>query len=242
MRSGLKVVGVSARGLVRHHNEDAASVNGVRLKEGEMFSCSFSHDRHALLVADGMGGHARGDIASDLVLRTLEERLDDLHSVAAFETAIQRANRAVYDLALSNSQLLGMGSTLVGAAIDGSLCRWFNVGDSRAYMFTGELKQLSEDHTPLPTNSSRRSHAVTRSLGGLPVFRSVSASSGLVELGSSGQLLLCSDGLTDVVSDAEIAREFEMPGPAEELVERLLSRCLERGAPDNVTVVLATAI
>lgn len=238
MSAQLEVAGISSRGLVRPVNEDGASIDGHRLAEAKPFQRTLPAGRHALIVADGMGGHARGDLARDLVLEILEARADELHSDASCIEALRAANRAVYDHALDHPGLRAMGSTVVGTAINGSACRWFNVGDSRAYHFDGHLRQISQDHVP-PALNGRRTHAVTQSLGGLPRFMEVTPSVGHLELGVGDRILLCSDGLTDVVADDEIATLLSEAPAAAHAVERILAACLSRGAPDNVTVLVA---
>jgi protein phosphatase len=118
------------------------------------------------------------------------------------------------------------------------VCRWFNVGDSRAYLFDGALRQVSRDHVP-PTTDGRRTHSVTQSLGGKPVFQEIWPACGHFNLRPGDSVLLCSDGLTDVLPDSEIAAVLAEGLPGSEIVARLLSSCLSQGAPDNVTVLLA---
>ena len=214
-------------------------MNGHRLVEAQPYALTLAPGKHTLIVADGMGGHVRGDLARNLVLQVLEERANDLHNTVSCVEALRAANLAVYDRAREEPAFNAMGCTVVGAAIEGSACRWFNVGDSRAYHFDGALRQVSRDHVP-PTPDGRRTHSVTQSLGGKPVFQEIWPASGHFNLRRGDSVLLCSDGLTDVLADSEIAAVFAEGFAGTEIVARLLSSCLSKGAPDNVTMVIAT--
>lgn len=238
MTAALEVAGVSARGLVRRINEDGASINGQRLCESEPYRTFLPPGRHLLVVADGMGGHARGDLARDLVLRSIESHGGALRSAQDSVEVLRAANRLVFDHAIANADLRAMGATVVGASIEGVTCCWFNVGDSRAYLFNGQLRQLSIDHVP-PAIGGRRTHTVTQSLGGTPRLMEIAPSAGVIELRKGDRLLLCSDGLTDVVADAEIKTHLGTASSLLDAVKHLLSACLSAGAPDNVTIVIA---
>jgi serine/threonine protein phosphatase PrpC len=225
-------------GLVREVNEDSASVNGQRLIEGRPFEARIVLDQIFALVADGMGGHARGEIASDTSLRELEKRAESLFENHEIILAIRAANRAVYDLAASNPVSRGMGSTLVGVLINEKKCTWFNVGDSRAYLCrSGKLLQLSKDHVPPMARGMSRSHAISQSLGGAAYYKEVFPSTDSFNLIPGDRILLCSDGLTDVLTDQQIEGvvSLEEPGPC---VTKLMELIVAGGAPDNATVVL----
>ncbi|MBB4587910.1 serine/threonine protein phosphatase PrpC [Rhizobium leguminosarum] len=231
------IAAATSVGLVRQVNEDRASVNGQRLMEGQLLEQRI-HGPTLVMVADGMGGHARGEIASEISLQELERRTDNLLDQHGIIPAIRGANRVVYDLAASNPAYRGMGSTLVGAQMDEEVCTWFNVGDSRAYLCRSKrLQQLSKDHVPPMAKGATRSHAISQSLGGAPYFREVTPSIGSLDLTLGDRILLCSDGLTDVVSDDEIASIICFDGPAA-CVASLLDLVLSKGAPDNVTVIV----
>ncbi|MCO5966328.1 PP2C family protein-serine/threonine phosphatase [Sinorhizobium meliloti] len=224
-------------GLVREVNEDSASVNGQRLIEGRPFEARIALDQIFALVADGMGGHARGEIASDTSLRELENRTERLFENDIIP-AIRAANRAVYDLAASNPVYRGMGSTLVGVVINEKKCTWFNVGDSRAYLCrSGKLLQLSKDHVPPMVRGMSRSHAISQSLGGAAYYTEIFPSTGSFNITPGDRILLCSDGLTDVLSDQQIEGvvSLEEPGPC---VTKLAELVVAGGAPDNATLVL----
>lgn len=239
MTMTLNISGVSARGLVREINEDAASVNAIRISGEDPYSATLTGPRHVLLIADGMGGHARGEFASDLALQVIEAQGERLANPQSCVEVLREANRTVFAQAAADPALRGMGATIVGAVISQDRCHWFNVGDSRAYHFRdGVLRQISEDHVP-PAIGSGRSHAVTQSLGGTPRFSEVFPAIGMVTLARNDRVLLCSDGLTDVFPDREIADHLNRPQTAGDIVAALLAECLARGGPDNVTIILA---
>lgn len=239
----ISVAGFTSTGCVRNLNEDRASVEGVRLVTDNIFATSLVGEKNLLLIADGMGGHARGDIASDLALTFLESHKTGLMQPDQRIDVIRNANRSIFAAGLANPQWMGMGATVVGALVSSQSASWFNLGDSRAYLFRDHrLQQLSQDHVPsYATGMGRkRSHAVSQSLGGTRYPTDVWPAIGSLEMRVGDRLLLCSDGLTDVVDDREIGVELDNSADASNAVERLVSKCLSRGAPDNVTVLLAT--
>ncbi|MER9767916.1 protein phosphatase 2C domain-containing protein [Mesorhizobium sp. M0130] len=233
-----QIAGVTSAGLVRDQNEDRVSVTGHRISEGQVVNLKASHRRQFVLIADGMGGHARGEVASEIAIAHLEAMREILFKDGGSQTALRTANHAVYEAAFSNRALQGMGSTIVGITVDANRCRWFNVGDSRAYLHrAGSLIQISEDHVPHRATGMRVSHSITQSLGGGRFFVEIAPSLGDLTLEKHDRLLLCSDGLSDVLSHVEIEAIISESDVAE-CVKRLLASCLARGAPDNVSVVL----
>lgn len=236
------VAGYTSTGCVRKFNEDRASVDGFRLVTDSPFATSLVSEQNLLLVADGMGGHARGDIASDLALTFLENHKVDLLQPDRRIDVMRNANRSIFAAGLSNPSWLGMGATVVGALVSSRSASWFNLGDSRAYLFRDHrLQQLSQDHVPsYATGAGRkRSHAVSQSLGGTRYPTDVWPALGSLEMQVGDRLLLCSDGLTDVVEDREIGVQLDSTDDASGAVNKLVSKCLSRGAPDNVTILLA---
>lgn len=234
---------MSSVGLVRTLNEDCVSVAGQILPKECLWSATFHGDPLLLLVADGMGGHARGEVASLLAiefLNTLSERLAD--ASGAIE-ALREANRHVFQAAQQSSDQAGMGATLVGARIAGSRLIWFNVGDSRAYRWRdGKLSQLSTDHVPARRLGGRRaSHAVTQSLGGTFRPQDVWPAVGTGQWSRGDWLLLCSDGLTDTVPDEHLASILARYSSPEQAATALLDAALQEGASDNVSVLLVAA-
>ncbi len=220
-------------GLRREHNEDTYYADG---------------DLRLWLVADGMGGHDNGEVASAIARETLIREVGNGNSIVA---AIQRADAEIIDHSSKRSEILPMGTTVAALTVDaehGYQVAW--VGDSRAYSFNGELRQLSQDHsyvqelvsqgaiTPDQARSHPHRNVVTQALGVTdPKSLRVECVAGVFERGM--QLLLCSDGLTEEVDDAHIAsllarRELS----AQECVEHLILAALDGGGSDNITAVL----
>ena len=221
-------------------------------------------DRGALLVvADGMGGHAAGERASALAINTIEGfvlnslqwffRLDvgeETFLLQELREALKQADRTLVDWGEIEPGLAGMGTTLTLAfSVDDRLFLG-HAGDSRAYLYrAGELEQLTRDHTlvqamvdaglmtPGQARQDRRRHLVTNALGG--PTPGVYAEFDKLALLDGDTILLCTDGLTGPVEDAQIAAVLaERPEP-EDACDALIDLALARGAPDNVTVAVA---
>ena len=237
-RLGLRYAAKSDIGLVRQGNEDSGYV-GPRL----------------LLVADGMGGHAAGELASSLAIATVAD-LDvnpptNADVLTALADAIDNVGEAIGDLIAEDPELTGMGTTITGLYWLGGRIAVVHVGDSRAYLLRdGELSQLTHDHTYVQTliDSGRiteeeaavhpRRSLLMRALDGM---NPVEADLSVREARAGDRFLLCSDGLSGVVSDREIASALSSGEPTG-VVTRLVDLALERGAPDNVTVVVADVL
>lgn len=237
--SALEAAGRTHQGLVRPGNED-----------------SFVCGRWVFAVADGVGGHPAGEVASPLALEPVAE-LDDRadlsdHDVgAALADAVQAGNRRVYEEGEANPERSGMGTTLTAAAIAGGQAHLAHVGDSRAYLLrpgaTG-LHRLTVDHTPVeqamldgelsPEEAELHPmrHMLDRIVGAEPEVAVDVADP--VALTAGDRLLLCSDGLTEAVSHDEIARLLAEAGDPETTADALVRAALAGGGPDNVTVVV----
>ena len=209
------------------------------------------------VVADGMGGHRGGDVASAIVVREVRRRLhqancatlSDDDRAAAIAAAVGEANRAIIKASSDDLRLHGMGSTVVLACFSKSVLTVGHVGDSRAYLFRyGELHRMTVDHSLLQelvdggmisAAEARRAPGrgvLTRSLGVDPKVEAA-VSSFAVEPGDL--LLLCSDGLTEMVSDSELREELSRGGgDLSELTARLIACANRNGGRDNVSVVL----
>lgn len=198
---------------------------------------------HLWFVADGMGGHAAGAVASQLV----KETLVPLAESGAPEEAVLKAHQAVAADAATHPEHSGMGATLVSAWLDKGVCRVVWVGDSRAYLWRNRtLEPLTRDHSYLEElrklsdlseeelqNHPER-HLVLQSLGiGDPV-----PSMTETRLRAGDWILLCSDGLTDELTDSEVARVLATVNTVEDGADALIRAALEKGGRDNVSVVL----
>lgn len=230
---------------------DCASRTNVGLKrkinEDSLFADA---ERGLWAVADGMGGHEAGEVASATVVKALQnlppvEDLDELAIVV--QDALAGANRQLIDLARSNGSQQTIGTTVVGLAIANGDFRCFWMGDSRAYRFRdGYLTRVSHDHSlvqklvdagmlnPEDAEKHENANVVTRAVG---VAEEVEVDIVSGDAVPGDQFLLASDGLTRVVEDDEIAAEL-LRSPPGEAADKLLELVLSRGAPDNVSIVI----
>jgi len=229
---------LSDQGRVRASNEDAFVVDGPN---------------RLFLVADGMGGHAAGEVASRIAASVVHDAIDAAGAAGdagkTLGSAVRQANARVYETQRARAEYRGMGTTLTALLFDGPRYHVAQVGDSRAYLLReGVLEQLTRDHSlvwPLYENGilskdeivrHPHKHLVTRSIGTHPDVE--------VDLRSAdcreGDLyLLCSDGLTDVLGDGEIGRILAGPDASpEDSCRRLVRSANEAGGPDNITAVV----
>lgn len=239
--SALLVSGYSSRGRVRPSNEDRASIDGMVVAEEASIVLPIGAGDHLFIVADGMGGHARGDLASSLAVEVINSHRDQLVGPAGCIEVLRLANESVYEASKAPGRS-GMGTTVVGAIVtDYSIC-WFNVGDSRVYLFRGgALTQLSIDHVPTDIAvTGRRANVITQSLGGTYHPRDISPAAGLLERLNGDRLLLCTDGITDLLSNDELHSALGAGFRGAETAKSLVEVALERGAPDNATALVAS--
>lgn len=223
-------------GLVRPQNED-----------------SYHCDHPLYVVADGLGGHAAGEVASKMVVDRLREVAiaDDATADEAQQQlaeAVRDANQRIHTSATEDAQHAGMGTTVTAAVAVGDRLCFAHVGDSRAYLYRdGELEHITEDHTPVqravragvisPEEALRHpSRHVLAQAVGLDV--DVEVDSPTLDLKVGDRILFCSDGLTDPVPDPTLKRllgTFETP---QETVDGLIKAALNGGGPDNVTLIV----
>lgn len=238
----LLIAALSDVGCVRKNNEDSYG----------LFPADDSSDRSLLVIADGMGGAAAGEVASKTAVDTLRVSFfgvgTGLSMPAAIERAVQDANRAIFRKASEDLALAGMGTTCTVVALDSQGAWTGHVGDSRAYLAaSGGITQLTRDHSlaaelerrgdPRAGKTSGAKHVLTRCLGvAEDVVVDVSPNATPLPEGSS--LVLCSDGLCNLVEEGEILHLVSMHLP-EKACRRLVDLAKERGAPDNVTVLVA---
>lgn len=203
------------------------------------------------IVADGMGGHRAGDYASRLCVNKVIEAVEASHMVtpvSIFDEAIEFANRAVYGEAADNEEYEGMGTTFVGAVLYDKTLYVANIGDSRLYVLSDKFHQITEDHSLVEEmvkngeirKDEARSHPnkniITRALG---TGKTVVADYFELELKEGDIVLLCSDGLTNMVEDEEIAhilRQYKTE--LKSAGEKLVMRANEYGGKDNIAIVL----
>jgi len=247
----------------------ASLARALRVQQSSLQEASVQYaDAHGqlLVVADGMGGNAGGAEASALALNAIEDFL--LHALkwlfaldgagkaqgidvlAELKSAIRRADARVCEAASIHPELRGMGTTLTMAYTHGSELFVTHAGDSRCYLFRGgSLYQLTQDHTlvaemvrggvlpPERAATHRLRHIITNVVGGpkLGVRAEVHKS----RLEPDDVILLCTDGLTEMVPDSEIAATLRAEGNPRDAAERLVALALEHGGVDNVTVVVS---
>jgi protein phosphatase len=232
----LRYAARSDRGLIREGNEDSVYA-GPRL----------------LAVADGMGGMAAGEVASNIVVGALAPLDEDVSSndlVDALRGAIGHANQQLRDAVESNPALEGMGTTLTAMMFSGNRLALVHVGDSRAYvMREGELTQITRDDTyvqmlvdegritPDEATTHPQRSLLTRALDG----RDVDPDFSVREARAGDRYLLCSDGLSGVVSPETIAEALRIADPRE-AADRLIQLALRGGGPDNITCIVADIV
>jgi serine/threonine protein phosphatase PrpC len=234
------------RGRVRPANEDAIAI-GTDVLTGDMDApVIMTAPGHGclLMVADGMGGHAQGAMASRAVLDYLVAAADRVSDPASCAEAIEDANQHLYALMQQCHAALGMGTTLVGAFLSPTVLVTFNVGDSRCYLFSaGRLVQLSHDDTAdrgQTRSGHRRSHALTQALGGSLFSIAVAPHINLdAPLARREALLLCSDGLTDMIDDHSGAAALHASADPIQTVRDLAGKAFAAGARDNISLVVA---
>ena len=239
----MNVYGITDCGLIRKMNQDCYA------------SCELENGTLAV-VCDGMGGAKSGNVASqmavDCFVNAVRDSSADDEPGAVLNRALDEANDAVRQRSLDDPDCSGMGTTLVAAYLQNDLHGYvLNVGDSRGYLIGASgIRQITRDHslvaemvargklTPEEARSHPNKNIITRALG---TDRRTPGDLFEVDLQPDEFILLCSDGLSNVVTEQEILYEVLHGGAADSCCQRLLEIALHRGAPDNVTVVLLAA-
>ena len=206
------------------------------------------------IVADGMGGHKAGDFASKCAVETIHDlaaRSFEKNPVLILKKAIETANESVHNKAEEDIADEGMGTTVVAASCLGKYLQVANVGDSRLYVIGDEITQITTDHSLVEERvrmggidrAAARKHPdkniITRAIG---VNGSVDIDFFTVELKPQESVLMCSDGLTNMLEDGEILTIVKEQGSVEEKAKKLVSAANERGGKDNISVILIEQI
>lgn len=243
----MDLCGMTDVGRVRRDNQDSYAFRQL------------DEDAAVLVVCDGMGGAQSGSVASAVAVEAFSAAVEELCGNGCSDDPAVRqdilsqacaaANQQVHELAESNQECRGMGTTLVGALILPGEAYVVNVGDSRCYLIHGaDIRQVTVDHslvqmlvdrgeiTPEEARTHPRKNIITRAVG---VDSQVPCDLLRVEVSPGDRLLLCSDGLSNVLPDNVLAAESDSEADPERFARRLLDMTLQQGAPDNVTVVLA---
>jgi len=241
----LAAVGKTDRGLVRANNEDEFYLDE---KLG------------LLVVADGMGGHASGEVASKLAVNVIRDyfhgpqkligRSNPAFSEATnkLNCAIRLANQAVYEVAQSSPVLKGMGTTIVAVLLTGNKLSIAHIGDSRAYLIrAGNIDQLTEDHTMVneqvrreiitkeEADKSEMKNVLTKALG---ISAKMEADLDELTMFGDDMLFLCTDGLSTMVSDEAALKIISQSGDFNAVCDALISAANKNGGKDNITVVI----
>ncbi len=240
----MKIVAKTDKGKIRSSNQDAYAV-------GE-----FPDEVAWAIVCDGMGGAAGGNIASALAVKVISDKINAAYRSEMkpssvrnmLDSALVAANMEVYDLADANPDLRGMGTTVVCAIVKDSCAYIAHAGDSRAYVFkssSGELDQVTTDHSLVQnlvdsgkiTKEEAEHHPnkniITRAIG---VDKSIKIDFDEVDLEEDEVLILCTDGLSNYVSDDEMISEVS-DGRYYAFADRLVKKANNNGGGDNITVV-----
>ncbi len=226
-------------GVVRPRNEDRCYAGPWAANGSDgAWTVQLDGDRWTAAVADGMGGHQAGEFASETVIAELQIMADRIDSGSSAVATLEYVNQKVFQAMFTPRGGLGMGSTVVGVIFRDSEGIFFNVGDSRAYIARGSgLLQVSVDHTLEGGSSQRaRSHRLTQSLGGTSRRIPLTPHVQRARLAVNDRILLCSDGLTDMIGEDEIVDVLQRNSahPARALV----AAAIAVGARDNVTAVV----
>jgi serine/threonine protein phosphatase PrpC len=239
----IEAAGITHRGTVREGNEDCIAVGFWSSQETMEKARRFDHDLaepFVCIVADGMGGQAGGEFASQLVATHLAKRLT-LQGPSAVTPTARAVNTELYTHVREHPERAGMGSTAVGLVADRRVVALFNVGDSRAYRVgEGKLVQLSMDDSMSPNWKSgmgvERNNKLLQSFGGRTVFSDIQPNVHREPLEAGNTYLLCCDGLYETLLEETMAALVGADLVAS--AEALLKAALEKKARDNVTVAL----
>lgn len=206
--------------------------------------------QNLFIVADGMGGHKAGDYASRLCVEKMVCAIEESKSitpVTILEEAVTEANKGVLEEAKSNAEYEGMGTTMVACTLQENTLYIANIGDSRLYIINDDIKQITKDHSWVEemvkkgelTESQARIHPqkniITRALG---IDEVVHADYFEINVKPDDKILMCSDGLTNMVEDEDIEYIIRHSSSIEKAVENLVEKANENGGKDNITVIL----
>lgn len=243
----MNIFGMTDIGSVRSENQDSYAVRYLGQKAA------------IAVVCDGMGGARAGNVASAIAVESFAAAVEQLcrdgipgderHCTKVLRRACATANDHVYQLSRTDEMYRGMGTTLVAALLLEGEAYVVNVGDSRCYLVHGDtIQQVSCDHslvqllvsrgdiTPEQARNHPKKNLITRALG---VDRDVTADCYHIQWQEGDSLLLCSDGLSNVLTDEKLLGQASQQLPLEERCRNLMRMTLEHGAPDNVTIVMA---
>jgi len=224
----------SDKGNIRKNNEDYVY---------------FDENHKVFIIADGMGGHNAGEIASEMAIESFVGFLDSIDDFTNMEmlNAITYCNNFVYKASLKNEEYKGMGTTFTAAHIDGGVASIIHIGDTRAYKVTeNNIKQITEDHTLVEqlhksgeitkeqTFNHPDNHILIKALGTKDVIVPTIYSE---KFESGDYLVMTSDGLTDLVTDEELHNIVNLIKQPEDIVKKLIEVANEKGGKDNISII-----
>ena len=217
-------------GYVRAENEDSIAVSAIDPIPENGWAGDLSLQQGWALVCDGMGGHAAGDVASQIVVELLRPVLGSLSSGHEIALALHAANDGLFDTMECYPAFEGMGTTIAGVIFREDIALAWNVGDSRIYLHhEGKLTQISTDDVV-------GGSMLTQCLGGLSRPSRIAPHISEFRLTPGSKFLLCSDGLTDLVNDDDIAAILDLT--VDDYAERLVDAALDAGGLDNVSAIV----
>lgn len=240
----MKIYSRTDTGMVRTANQDA------------FFAESLDDETAFAVVCDGMGGAKAGNIASENAVKSISGYIERSYNGAfgtesiekMLKNAIVSANIELYDMAVSNPLFSGMGTTVVLAFVKGETAVIAHAGDSRIYLVNDGIKQLTRDHsvvqsliesgkiTPDDAKVHPKKNVITRAVG---AEENIAVDTAVLKIGEGDTLLLCTDGLTNYLDDADILNSVKTVRPSE-IPDTLVDRANKNGGGDNITVVVLT--
>lgn len=222
------------------------------LNEDYIYACEnpVGNLPNLFIVADGMGGHNAGDYASDFTVNTMVKEITasfEKNPSIIFQKAINVANQKLREIASKDTSKRGMGTTVVAATCMGRYLQVANVGDSRLYVVNDTIKQITTDHSYVEemirrgslqrenARSNPNKNIITRAVG---AKNDIQADIYVVELKPGDLLLMCSDGLSNMLEDEEMRMIIKRQRDIVEMVEELVKAANENGGKDNISVIL----
>jgi PPM family protein phosphatase len=245
----LSVVAFTHQGKKRNHNEDTIAV-GQWVRNRPMWRPERSlHPVNDLpfvcLIADGMGGHAAGEIASRHAAYGITDRARDLGSEAGIAEYLRKINQNLFDLMIEDPSKQGMGTTIAGLSITQDKVFVFNVGDSRIYREqNGYLRQISiDDSNDVPTygddeaQRQKKTGVLTQALGGASNYIEIEPHIAIEELRDGQKYLICSDGLSDMV-DIDTMEACLSDNDMEKSTHNFFEKAIDGGGEDNISILM----
>lgn len=239
----IHIYGKTDKGRVRNDNQDSFFIKNVS------DDCAFA------VLCDGMGGANAGNVASSIAVETISEyiiksyrpNMPEHITEKIMRGAVESANIRLFELSKGNSDLKGMGTTVVTVLVSGNIAYTLHAGDSRAYLFNGnQINRITTDHSVVQTlidlgkitEEEAKTHpeknVITRALG---VKDTIYTDFNVTEFNKDNKILLCSDGLSNYFSDESLAKMFTEKSP-EALTEALVNFANNSGGSDNITAVI----